>query len=702
MRKYQKKLLDDGTPNPRYKKDTRSQKGRSKSIDRSKYDKGRKRSGETKSNFEKGNFICLDGEGGEVDGVHRYLMCMASDGDEAESIFKEGGLSTDDCLHFLMRQKQKHHDGIFVIFAGGYDGNLWLRDVPRETIEKIVKADFNEIVWWKGWGIRFKQRKYFALCNDKIRDKNGKLISMVIWDVHGFFQSSFVVACNNWIPDYEKLDLIIEGKKQRTAFTADQREFMSEYTYAELQALKLIMTKLRDACETLGLTLNRWDGAGAIAAAIYKNHNVKQHYAPIPDHIHEASKHAYFGGRIEIAKIGHHEGTIYHYDINSAYPSKQYLLPSLAGGEWKRSYETDVRKIPEQIVICLVRWDINEEEILCPFPYRSQLQNLVLYPHEGYGWYWKPEVEAALNARDSCKNYYKIEIEETYVFYPATDEKPFYWIHEYYEERKRIVAESKRTGIPNGVEKAIKLGINSLYGKLAQRVGYNPQNGRIPPYHNLVYAGYITSATRAQLFTAGQQKPHAIICLATDGIYSTEPLELDCPKDKILGAWEANEHDAMTLVQSGVYFLREGDKWFSYSRGFDKMTTQQGMRETWEIIMNAWKKKETHISLPCTRFITLKSALIGGDWWDRWLTWHEFIQPDGTKGRRLGVTCMTGKRDYRDKKVFRPDLRITQTYPTVNLFPDILSAPHDIPWDDSEGFANETELIQEYVIESRD
>ena len=692
-RAYQRKFLDDAEtePNPKYVKRKHAKK---------------------KSLFESGTFIALDGEGGEIDGRHEYLMMMAKHGDdEPRSVFNPRGLSSVQCFEFLIDLKRQYPKGIFVIFAGGYDGNLWLRDIDKETIEKIVSAKFDQWIEWGDWAIRFKQRKIFVLAHNHFRDKKGNRISVQVYDVHGFFQSSFVSACKQWIPSYPDLPLIVEGKKLRTAFTVDNKDFMMRYTTAELDALIMIMDKLREACKTLGLTLTRWDGAGAIAAAIYKMHDVKQYYQDFDDDAGlEVMRHAvscaYFGGRIEVCKIGKHEGKIYHYDINSAYPSKQVDLPALKGGHWipgKIAPYDFVGDYKNKLMLLKVRWSLPESEPICPFPLRSELQNKVIYPCDGIGWYWKPEVEAAQRAA-LTRNDWHIEVLDSFTFIPATDVKPFAWIGEYYKQRQEIVAESKRTGIPNGVEKAIKLGINSLYGKLAQRVGYDPEKpDRIPPYHNLCYAGFITSATRAQLFSAAMQSPRSIICMATDGIYSTTPLTLDCPKEKILGAWEYQQHDMMTVIQSGVYFLRDGETLSNFSRGFDKMTEQNDMRETLEKILTAWKNGHEEIVLPCTRFITLKTALIGGDWWDKWLSWHEFKQPDGQSGRKLAITPEGTKRRYDtalQKRAIKPHKNMIQTLPELNYFPDVESAPHNIPWWQASAYSFDLNI--ENCIESVD
>jgi hypothetical protein len=450
----------------------------------------------------------------------------------------------------------------------------------------------------------------------------------------------------------------------------------------------------------MDLTLTGWHGAGAVATAIYKKHDIKSHLEDSPPKIHTATKHAYFGGRIEIGKYGTHEGTIHHYDINSAYPSVQRNLPSLRDGEWvKRGKGFDTRSTVN-ICIALVQWSDITNTAFCPFPYRSAAQRKVLFPPEGKNWIWKPELDAALKWRDANYQYWNIDVLEAYEFIPANDIKPFAFIDDYYAERQQLVAETRRTGIPNGVEMGIKLGLNSLYGKTAQRIGYDKATGRIPPYHNLVYAGYITASTRAALFDAAMQAPDKIICMATDGIYSTVPLTLDCPNEKILGAWEYQTHDAMVLVQSGVYFIRDGGKLKSFSRGFDRMVTPEDKQATLDIIRAAWAKGSDEVYLPCTRFITLKSAMCGGDWWTRWCTWYEYKTGDNL-GRRLQINCDDTKRVRAITKA-RADKYMIDTLPENNFTPYEMSEPHDIPWDSdaTPGEPSELETCLEHDIDS--
>jgi hypothetical protein len=57
-------------------------------------------------------------------------------------------------------------------------------------------------------------------------------------------------------------------------------------------------------------------------------------------------------------------------------------------------------------------------------------------------------------------------------------ERPFEFIRDRFLERRRIQEQSERAGKYDIREKAIKLPLNSIYGKLAQSVG---TKGAVPP-----------------------------------------------------------------------------------------------------------------------------------------------------------------------------------------------------------------------------
>lgn len=672
-RTYHKKLLPDGTPNPKWKPRNPSWKkqpsGKKEKPTKEFFASLPKKAA---SKFRSYDFRAFDGEGAEVEGVHQYILLNSSCG---RCIYNERGLSTQAIFDYLRSLHEKEPKKINVVFAGNYDANLWLRDLPKEDVERISEAEgkyFVETI--DNYLVRFVPRKYFAI------KRRGDKSAMVIWDVFGFFQSSFLKAMETWLPGDSRYELVAEGKKKRTSFESSDIAYIKKYCDAELSALVDMMNKLRQSLIDMQLTISRFDGAGAIAAAIFKKHDVKQHIAELPHDVQTAAQHAYFGGRIEIGKFGRHGKRVYNYDINSAYPAAQCILPSLKYGRWiERGCNYDCRKSENILIVSLVRWK-NIDETFCPFPYRSEAQNKVLFPTDGINWIWKPELSAALDIRDSLNKKWQIEILNAWEFVPSENVLPFRFLSDYYEHRKELIATTKRTGIFNGAEKTIKLGVNSAYGKTAQKAGYDEKTHRKPPYHNIAYAGYITSATRARLWSAAMQCPDKIIALATDGVYSQEKLDLYCPEEKILGAWEASEYDEMILVQAGFYWLRDGEKLISYSRGFDKMTNQRDMRETLDKVLTAWERKQHELHLPCTRFITMKTALSGGDWWSRWNTWYSMTGKNGEDGRRLAITPQGTKR-LLHKGYGKPDIKMTDTKPQINITPNEMSGIYTLPWE---------------------
>jgi hypothetical protein len=175
----------------------------------------------------------------------------------------------------------------------------------------------------------------------------------------------------------------------------------------------------------------------------------------------------------------------------------------------------------------------------------------------------------------------------------------FDWVEPLYDYRQSIG--SQGPGYP------IKLGINSLYGKLAQRKG----NGI---YHNMIWAGLITAGTRAKLMSAIALAPEAIIMVATDAVYSLQPLDL--PVGKRLGDWELAELEDLFIVQPGLYW--SPDKRKKKSRGLSGSFFELEERtQAFENAFSFWQAQDVNgvseefptVTVPVPGFIGLKLAL---------------------------------------------------------------------------------------------
>lgn len=579
--------------------------------------------------------IAFDGEGAQVDEEQLYIMLVASNG---QHIIDVDGLSTEDCLTFLWNNSQKR---LAVGYGFSYDINMMLRDVDPKKLFDLYQG--REIFAY-GFHVQYVHSRTL-----KIR-KEGYEYGITIWDTLPFFQTSFINALDSYGIDYDK-EAVAKGKSQRGTFTREEAEtFIFSYCLEECKALKSLINTLCQYLQTANLVISRFDGTGAIAAKLLETNHVKKHLTECEEHIQIAAQHAYSGGRMECFKYGHTEETIYHYDINSAYPNAATLIPSLTNGNWVPNTKQRITDFS----LFLVEWDLPESPIY-PFSYRNPDMSII-YPQQGLNWVWGAELKAFFDCADKPK----VKILESYRFEPAEDIKPFEFLEEVYKRRQ----EWKKAGI--GAEKVLKLAINSVYGKLAQQVGYNVATGKKPPFYQLEYAGFITAYTRSMLYRAMMQSPSSIICCATDGIYSLEPLNL--PLSSNLGEWSFQKHNSMTIVQSGVYWLDEGEEETAYYRGFDKGTVNR------KEVLEHWHRGESVYKAKTTRFRTLGTSLRKkGEILDRHCRWE-------TIERELALTM----RNFNTKRIDlnQDDLscRLSDTVAQFNSCYPCISEPFPLAW----------------------
>lgn len=676
-RKYQPAKLADGSPNPRYYV-RNSQPCRKKFLpDGTINPRYTPRRGPRPpdpphvSKWERGAFVAWDGEGAEVGGRHRYIMLRSSANDGAVD---GGGVSSTVLLDALAEGLAKHADSIHVGFAFGYDVNMILADMPRLFVRRLWAGQW---VRWRRFTMQYRQRKSFMLRQHLWNGTKWTTRGGVIWDVFGFFQSSFVKALHSYdVGTSEERERIAAMKAERSTFTPEQLPEIQRYCEHECRLLVRLMKRLHEHLTHAGLKVSRWDGAGAVAAALLKRQGVKAFKGSPPTAVLSAARHAYAGGRIEAVRYGHTTRPVYHYDIRSAYPAATVNLPCLAHGEWVHNPPVPAR---ESFAVCRVRFAFGNDDPLYPFFWRAP-DGAIYFPREGEGWYWSPEIRAAWDAGTSGQLHGRLDVLESWAWRPTCDHKPFVWLPELYEQRARW----KREGI--GAEKALKLAINSLYGKCAQQVG--GRDGKPPAYHQLEWAGWITSTTRAMLYRAAL--PAALtgdlVMMATDAVYATRPLPLGGTK---LGEWEGHEHAGVTVVQSGVYWTGQGDDTAAYYRGFDPGSLSR------DAVLKGWRYKRASVDGTSSRFVGMGLALAGARSWDKWCRWV-------TTRRALALHPEAGKRaPVIEPERARPHRGLMPTRPVTPSWhwldgkdASYMSAPIRLPWIDGHGAGQTSEALR--------
>lgn len=632
------------------------------------------------SKFERGAFIAWDGEGANLRGVHEYIALVTSAGDARTNV---AGLPTADTLSWLAARLAATKDAIHVGFAFSYDSNMLLRDVPRPILQKLW-AD--GLCYWKQFRIEYRPRKAFGVWERRhVAGQGWGWHGGRIWDVFGFFQSSFVAALQSYdVGTAAERAAILKMKNKRAHFKPRDLPQLVTYAQSECRLLVALMEKVRASAQAAGLVFRRWDGAGVAAAAWLQREQVKAHLGPDPaqvsprwpEAVRDAGQYAYFGGRIECGRVGHHRGPVWQYDIRSAYPDALRRLPTFAPGTgaWVKN---PPRPWTLPMAVHYVRWELAPGARVYPFPWRSWYGS-VFFPPAGEGWYWTPEVRAAFTARRLGAIHGTINVVETWGWVPGVEApSPFAGLTTLYDQRRRWRAEG------NGAEKMAKLAINSCYGKLAQQLGGSP--GQAPSFHCLEAAGWVTSYCRARLFRAAVEAGDTWIMLATDAIYTTRPLaRLTGETGEGLGQWDAVPHRSATVVQSGVYWVGQGDDEMMHYRGFDPESLDR------QAIRAAWADGGTTYAARSTRFQTL-GACVGSDTaFQKWRTWRVTL-------RQLDLQPRSGQ-----KRVIRGSARAlarglhwtVPVQPARGAHQGICSAPVQVPWRQLAGSVSSAELAQ--------
>lgn len=550
-------------------------------------------------------FIAWDGEGYNHGTEHRYAILANSVGDTI-SAYK--GLDTVDCFEMILNT-ECHKSAIHIIYGGSYDFNMMLKDLPREALEVLYAAGRVE---WMDYIIEWRIGKSLRVgraATPLVKAKPGR----IIYDILPFFQCSFVKACDSYLGnDWYMRKEIIREKARRGDFSWQEiREGVAEYNSAELVNLVRLAEELRTRLDKVGIRINRWDGPGAIAVSLFQTYQIKDYMGETPPHIYEAARYAYAGGRFELVKQGNF-GTVYEYDLNSAYPNAIQHLPCLSHGEWVQGTDVD------QFGVYRIRFNgpfRNRDDALYepkPLWHRNPDGTVVFMPVDG--WYWTPEAELVRNDP-------RYEIVDGWTWKQHCDHVPFRWVGPMYSKRAALKKAE------DGAHVGLKLGLNSLYGKLAQQVGAR-QDGKgkwhIPPYHNLCWAGYVTSSCRASVYQAAMLKPDKVIAFETDAVFMEAPLNL--PISARLGEWEETVFDDLTYIKSGLYYGMAFDKngeleYVEKTRGFNKgSVTRADMTR----VMETGGVCEA----PHTQFYTLGAALhtAGFDNWRKWETKIKGIQ----------------------------------------------------------------------------
>lgn len=527
-------------------------------------------------NVESVRFVSFDGEGSM--GRYQLLACSATD----EVLKSRYGLTTLQCLDYFIDLAERDiigsHDAL-IGFGLGYDFENILRDLPDSD---YLKLRTGKRIVYDRYTIRYVNRKFLDVWVGTAKDVPSRR-ALRLQDIYPYFQTSFVKACEQ--RGIELPEVVYEGKRNRGGFRYADIDRIVVYNRAELVAMVRLAESLRTdfvaAFNAVGITpsigTGAWYGPGSQAISVLQvaetrqlvtrddpliatalNTFVATRLCGVPDRILKSSTTRravssivhhpfvcmYFGGRIEAAMQGRFDGTLYDYDLTSAYPYAVTRLPTL---DDKKLVAISGPDPTERIAAYLVRWR-DRSRPFHPFPYRGRNGN-VYFPSSGFGWILSPELHSGLESGVECEIIAGFAFVGTEGYgrgYRAGDSTLAGLITSMGEHR----AIAKRNGDP--AHRGLKLLMNSVYGKTLQKEGSRR-------FFNAFVAAWITSVTRSRIYDLiGPTEPGQVISVMTDGVLSTVPLPVTLTDE--LGGWSLTEFDGGYQFAPGVYKLFCFDK----------------------------------------------------------------------------------------------------------------------------------------------
>jgi hypothetical protein len=408
---------------------------------------------------------------------------------------------------------------------------------------------------------------------------------MYICDTGSFWQMSFIKVLETFPPDFftdEEKEVIKHGKAARGMEVVEYGDIstyeeMGRYNRMENALLAKVTAHLNEGFTAVGIKIpgRNWYGPGQ-AAQLWMDTQSKKLAegatvtrldleASVPLYAREAGRMSYYGGWFEITHHGHIGGTVWNYDINSAYPTITKDLPCLHHGTWTEGINlNDIASAPDTDLVLLECTVHGSNEFLGAMPYRTK-DGRILRPHHTRGWYWAKELNAARKATliDS------IDIHSYVRYQPCDCPPPYREIENLYLERTRVVNGISVKDTAKG--KALKLVYNSTYGKNAQSVGN-------PKFSSPIYASLITSGCRTTILNAiSEVGADAVTMVATDGVYFTRPWH-GCSISKRLGEWDETILTGLTQFMPGLYWYEGSGDYSAKTRGINVNDLKKAIR----------------------------------------------------------------------------------------------------------------------------
>ena len=511
----------------------------------------------------------------ETDTGNIFLL-MLSNGEKLE----HPNISFENIANLLLK-----HEGAWIFFYNlQYDAECILKLLPKDILatyktRKLLDFQHNE------FHIRYIPKKQLKI------SKGNHSISC--YDIAQYYDNKKLPdAYSEHIRkplDQEYLDTKDSRKKFSLRYFMRNKKKIRNYCLQDCIMTKELADYWLDTFyEVFDFYVANWVSSGYLAEKVLVFNDVKIPLFLDSDYsIQNLAWKSFYGGRFELIQRGF-IGECYNYDINSAYPYALIFLPDITDGKWVHGTRINPKA---SLGFFHIRAYVSDSVKVAPFPFRTK-NNRIIYPCGEFETYITLEELKAV-AEDSRIKYKILESQQFIANpncrYPFRD-----FINTQYQKRLQL----KKEG--NSLERAIKIVLNSMYGKTAQRT--NKVMGNL---FNPIIASYTTGFARAHLyrFMREHNLEKHVVAFATDSIACRKKIpNLNSTK---LGEMKLDKFGFDTYFLSNGFYFIDG-KWKNRGIGYD---TERKI-EIEHLATKIDEKGQLYITVQTTRTTHIKGGIV--------------------------------------------------------------------------------------------
>ncbi len=575
--------------------------------------------------------------------------------DDSGKFLDHLNITFENVARFLFR-----YEGMWVFCWNlGYDAICIMKLLPKYILDSYKhyrKLKFRYL----GFEINYIPNKQLTL-----RKGNH---SVSLYDIAQYYDKKALVKSFEENFNEKLSKEYLKTKDSRDVFTLSyylrHKKQIREYCKMDCILTRRLVEKwLQTFHDAFDFYPRNWVSSGYLAEKVLINNDIfVPRFNEIPYFVQDLAWSSFYGGRFELIKRGF-IGECFLYDVNSAYPYALTQLPDITKGKWITQNTIHPKA---KVGFFHIKANIDNSVKVCPFPFRNK-NKTIIYPSGRFETF--VTLQELLTVQSDSR--IKYDILESCQFIPHKNcGYPFRdFIEKMYKKRLELQKQK------NPQQQALKLILNSMYGKTAQTT-----NNRFGNLFNPVIASFITGFARAQLykFIRDNNLENYVVAFATDSIAIQKKISnLNSEK---LGEMKLDKK------AEDVYYLSNGYYRFNgiwKNRGIGNDPNEKNVEiEHKDTIEN--NEGQLYIEVETTQLQKLKSAIIRN--------LHKDIGVIRKYQKKVFLNS-DRKRLWNRNLVRINDGVMCDSAPiNMNIDGDIISEKSEFEWIDEEKYEPESDL----------